>query len=102
MGFLPSCLFVFQIRSLVVFLAFLTITYYFQPYMFPIGLLLLFLKNYIIMSYLDGSKTHHPHQHHHADEEHFEYDEEDGEDDKEDKEEKKSLKARLQVSTQKH
>ena len=32
-------------------LAFVTLTYYFQPYMFPIGLLLLFLKNYIVMGY---------------------------------------------------
>ena len=28
----------------------MTITYYFEPYMFPVGLLLIFLKNYILVS----------------------------------------------------
>ena len=37
--------------TVVVFVAFVTLTYYFQPYMFPIGLLLIFLKNYIVMGY---------------------------------------------------
>ena len=37
--------------TLVVFVAFVTLAYYFQPYMFPIGLLLVFLKNYIVMGY---------------------------------------------------
>ena len=79
----------------MVFLAFMTITYYFQPYMFPIGLLLLFLKNYIIMSYLDTSGARQQQQQ--QSEEHFEYEDDENEEDKEDKEEKKSLKARLQV-----
>jgi hypothetical protein len=30
-------------------MAFMTITYYFEPYMFPVGLLLIFLKNYILV-----------------------------------------------------
>ena len=37
--------------TIVVFVGFVTLTYYFQPYMFPIGLLLIFLQNYIVMGY---------------------------------------------------
>jgi hypothetical protein len=34
------------------FFVFMTITYYFEPYMVPVGLLLIFVKHYIATSYL--------------------------------------------------
>jgi hypothetical protein len=37
------------VRSVIAFVSFMTITYYFEPYMFPVGLLLIFLKNYILV-----------------------------------------------------
>ena len=91
--FVESCLeWEHPIRSVIAFVAFLVITYFFQPYMFPIGLLLVFLKNYIIMSYVDVS------QHAHSETDDFDDLEDDDIDDKEEeKEEKKSLKARLQA-----
>jgi hypothetical protein len=39
------------------FVVFVTLTYYCQPYMFPLGLLFVFLKNYIIMGYRDSTKV---------------------------------------------
>ena len=40
--------------TMVAFVVFVTLTYYCQPYMFPIALLLVFLKNYIVMGYQVG------------------------------------------------
>lgn len=83
---------------MIAFASFLVITYYFQPYMFPIGLLLIFLKNYVITSYLESELHHHHHHHHSADENFDDLEDEDLIDkDEEEKEEKKSLKARLQA-----
>lgn len=100
--FLESCLeWENPIQSLVVFFSIVVITYYFQPYMFPIFLLLIFLKNYVILSYLDsqsnaGSKG--SSHHHHQLEEHLDsYEDEDLDDKDEEKEEKKTLKAKLQA-----
>ena len=57
--FVESCLeWENPVRSTISFISFLTITYYFQPYMFPVALLLIFLKNYIVMSYMDKSAAH--------------------------------------------
>ena len=42
------------LQSILALVAFLLVTWYFQPYMFPIILLLLFLKHYVINSYLDS------------------------------------------------
>ena len=54
--FIVSCLeWESPVRSTVAFISFMTITYYFQPYMFPVALLLIFIKNYIVMSYMDKS-----------------------------------------------
>ena len=54
--FVESCLeWENPVRSTIAFISFLTITYYFQPYMFPVALLLIFIKNYIVMSYIDKS-----------------------------------------------
>jgi hypothetical protein len=37
----------------------MTITYYFEPYMVPVGLLLIFLKHYLVTSYI-GNTTNPP------------------------------------------
>ena len=90
--FVESCLeWEHPIRSVVAFIAFLIITYFFQPYMFPIGILLVFLKNYIIMGYVESSQ--HSSEHDSFDD----LEEEDMDEKEEEKEEKKSLKAKLQA-----
>ena len=95
--FVESCLeWEHPIRSAIAFACFMTVTYFAEPYMAPVALLLIFLKNYVIMSYLDPRGHHH---HHHAtsvDHEHLDMEEEDDEHEEE-KEEKKTLKARLQA-----
>ena len=56
--FVESCLeWESPARSTIAFISFLTITYYFEPYMFPVALLLIFIKNYIVMSYIDKSSS---------------------------------------------
>ena len=51
-GFIKSCLEWEDVpRSVVAFIIFMTVTYYFEPYMAPIGLLLFFLKHYIVTRY---------------------------------------------------
>ena len=48
-GFIKSCLEWEDVpRSVIAFIIFMTVTYYFEPYMAPIGLLLFFLKHYIV------------------------------------------------------
>ena len=48
-GFIKSCLEWEDVpRSIMSFIIFMTVTYYFEPYMAPIGLLLFFLKHYIV------------------------------------------------------
>lgn len=90
--FVESCLeWESPVRSTVAFISFLTITYYFQPYMFPVALLLIFIKNYIVMSYIDKSSASST-----GDELVSALsDDADEEGDGEEKEEKKTLKARL-------
>ena len=90
--FIESCLeWESPVRSTIAFISFLTITYYFQPYMFPVALLLIFIKNYIVMSYIDKPTSHTT-----SDEMVSSLaDDVDDEGDGEEKEEKKTLKARL-------
>lgn len=65
--------------------------------MVPIGLLLIFLKNHIVMTHLDPSRGHGVASHvdDHLEISHL--DEEDVDDKEEDKEEKKTLRAKLQA-----
>lgn len=94
--FVESCLeWEYPVRSFFAFVSFLTITYFFQPYMITIGLLLLFLKNYLVMSYVGYGAFQL--RRGVSDELVNVDDDEDGEDKDEDKEEKKTLKARLQA-----
>lgn len=96
--FVESCLeWEHPVRSVLAFVAFMTITYFFQPYMVPIGLLLIFVKNYIITSYLDSTHKSARVEHHHLDERFDGLEDDDLDDKEEDKEEKKTLKARLQA-----
>ncbi|KAJ4447822.1 hypothetical protein ANN_09830 [Periplaneta americana] len=76
-------------RSIIAFVMFIVLCYYFEPYMIPIALLLIFLKYYIVLSLTGGWTVH-------DDEEEPLGDDDDDEEDK-DKEEKKSLKERLQA-----
>ncbi|CAB3370493.1 Hypothetical predicted protein [Cloeon dipterum] len=76
-------------RSLVSLVLFIAICYYFEPYMVPIAMLLVFLKNYIVASLTGGCVARD------EDEEPLGDDDDDEED--KDKEEKKSLKERLQA-----
>ena len=51
-GFIKSCLEWEDVpRSVIAFIIFMTVTYYFEPYMAPIGLLLFFLKHFIVTRY---------------------------------------------------
>lgn len=77
------------VRSIIAFILFMVITYYFEVYMLPILLLMLFLRNYIVISIV-GSM-------HREEESELSGDEEEVDDDDKDKEEKKTLKERLQV-----
>lgn len=95
--FVESCLeWENPLQSTVAFAGFLASTYYFQPFMAPLALLLIFLKNYLVRSYLpqtglqlsDGGDS--------AMGLAASSMEEDEEVD-EDKEEKKTLKAKLQA-----
>jgi len=91
-GFIKSCLEWEDVpRSVVAFIIFMTVTYYFEPYMAPIGLLLFFLKHYIVTRYFA--------QKHHVDNDTDESisDEDDDDEKEEDKEEKKSFKEKLQA-----
>ena len=92
--FVESCLeWESPARSTIAFISFLTITYYFEPYMFPVALLLIFIKNYIVMSYIDKSSSHAAGG---GDEMVTSLaDDVDDEGEGEEKEEKKTLKARL-------
>ena len=89
-AFIKSCLEWEDIpRSVIAFITFMTITYYFEPYMAPIGLLLLFLKHYFVTRHFSS-------KHHHESEALLESEDEEETDDKEeDKEEKKSFKDKL-------
>ncbi|XP_069158238.1 multiple C2 and transmembrane domain-containing protein isoform X4 [Procambarus clarkii] len=89
--FVKSCFeWEYPVRSTVAFIVFMVGTYCFEPYMIPIILLILYLRNYIILSIV-GTMMHR--------EEDNDLSTEDDEvdDDDKDKEEKKTLKERLQV-----
>ncbi|XP_071444436.1 multiple C2 and transmembrane domain-containing protein isoform X3 [Hetaerina americana] len=77
-------------RSLVALVSFIMLCHCFEPYMIPIAMLLIFLKQYMVMSLLGAWSPYH------EEEEEPSGDEDDDEEDK-DKEEKKSLKERLQA-----
>uniref|UniRef100_A0A0K2T164 C2 domain-containing protein n=1 Tax=Lepeophtheirus salmonis TaxID=72036 RepID=A0A0K2T164_LEPSM len=84
-------------RTILAFIAFTTITYYFQPYHVPIGLLIIFVKNYIAISYL-GSRSQLSASHTHtATSDGMDEDEDmdDNDGSSQDKEEKKTLKEKL-------
>merc|ERR1719382_2109736 len=52
--FIKSCLeWENPVRSVTSFVVFMTITWYFEPYMVPVGLLLIFLKQYMVNSYIE-------------------------------------------------
>ncbi|XP_063222777.1 multiple C2 and transmembrane domain-containing protein isoform X3 [Bacillus rossius redtenbacheri] len=76
-------------RSAVALLLFILMCYYFEPYMLPVMMLLVFLKHYLVMS-LTGSWGVY-------EEEEEPLGDDDDDDDDKDKEEKKSLKERLQA-----
>ncbi|XP_014246245.1 multiple C2 and transmembrane domain-containing protein isoform X2 [Cimex lectularius] len=76
-------------QSIIAFVMFVLLCYYFEPYMLPAAMLLIFLKCYIVQK-VTGTWGHND-----EDDEPL-GDEEEDEDDK-DKEEKKSLKERLQA-----
>ncbi|XP_067004497.1 multiple C2 and transmembrane domain-containing protein isoform X3 [Anabrus simplex] len=76
-------------RSIIALILFIGLCYYFEPYMLPVAMLLIFLKYYIVMSLTGGWPVHED------DEEPLGEDDDDEED--KDKEEKKSLKERLQA-----
>ena len=75
-------------RSVISFVVFMTITWYFEPYMVPVGLLLIFLKQYIVTSYIEKPSRELSPTLEEEEEEHEE---------PENKEEKMSLKERLQA-----
>jgi len=89
--FIQSCLeWENKTRSILAFFIFMTISFYFEPYMVPVGILLIFLKHYIVTSFIDPKPLEREDQ--------YLSEEEDDLDDKdEEKEEKKSLKERLQA-----
>ena len=96
-------------RSVVAFIIFMTVTYYFEPYMAPIGLLLFFLKHYLVTRLVNRyqiqlpqnivlSRYFGPKQLPLAEADVNLSDEEDDPEEKEeDKEEKKSIKEKLQA-----
>ena len=89
-NFIKSCLeWESPTRSICAFVFFMTITWYFEPYMIPVGLLLFFVKHYIMITYFE-CKT--PEK---ADLVMSDYEDELDQD--QDKEERKSLKERLQA-----
>jgi len=89
--FIKSCLeWENPVRSVISFVVFMTITWYFEPYMVPVGLLLIFLKQYMVTSYIEKPAKE-------ASPTLEEDEEEHGGEEPENKEEKMSLKERLQA-----
>jgi hypothetical protein len=49
--FVESCLeWEHPVRSILAFVVFMTVTYYFEPVMVPVAMLLVFVKNYLLRS----------------------------------------------------
>ncbi|XP_053641513.1 multiple C2 and transmembrane domain-containing protein isoform X6 [Cherax quadricarinatus] len=89
--FVKSCFeWEYPVRSTIAFIVFMVGTYCFEPYMIPIILLILYLRNYIILSIV-GTMMHR------EEDNDYSADEDEADDDDKDKEEKKTLKERLQV-----
>ena len=88
MTFFPHFCDLLLFRSVISFVVFMTITWYFEPYMVPVGLLLIFLKQYIVTSYIEKPSRELSPTLEEEEEEHEE---------PENKEEKMSLKERLQA-----
>jgi hypothetical protein len=89
-NFIKSCLeWESPTRSITAFVIFMTITWYFEPYMVPVGLLLIFLKHHLVASYIDRPADRVSPA--------IPDDDDDLGEEPEDKEEKKSLKERLQA-----
>lgn len=92
-GFIKSCLEWEDVpRSIMSFIIFMTVTYYFEPYMAPIGLLLFFLKHYIVARF-SGQKN----RAESVTDINVSDEEDDNDEKEEDKEEKKSLREKLQA-----
>ena len=90
-SFIQSCLEWEDIpRSVAAFVIFMTVTYYFEPYMAPIGLLLIFLKHYLVTRYIEQKPID-------SVDMCMSDEDEDNDDKEEDKEEKKSIKEKLQA-----
>ncbi|XP_065945197.1 multiple C2 and transmembrane domain-containing protein 1 isoform X1 [Magallana gigas] len=91
--FLQSCFeWESKARSITAFTVFLIITWFFEPYMLPVTLLLLFLKNYLIKSAKEAFSVE-------SKEEVVSIDEEDDdEDDDAAKDEKKSVREKFQAA----
>uniref|UniRef100_A0A8D8VPG9 Multiple C2 and transmembrane domain-containing protein 1 n=1 Tax=Cacopsylla melanoneura TaxID=428564 RepID=A0A8D8VPG9_9HEMI len=79
-----------RLKSLIGVIIFTILCYYFEPYMVPIALLLIFLRGYVVQTLLSSHSTDR------ADDDDVSVEDEDEDDDK-DKEEKKSLKEKLQA-----
>ncbi|KAG8280575.1 Multiple C2 and transmembrane domain-containing protein 2, variant 3 [Homalodisca vitripennis] len=77
------------LQSLIALIFFIMMCYYFQPYMVPVAMLLIFFKCYIVQSLTGGMGSY--------DDEDEPLGDDDEDDDDKDKEEKKSLKERLQA-----
>ncbi|KAG0715384.1 Multiple C2 and transmembrane domain-containing protein [Chionoecetes opilio] len=89
--FIKSCFeWEYPVRTSFAFIAFMVGTYCFEPYMIPIILLIVYLKNYIVLSIVGT-------MYHQKEEADFAVDDDELDDDEKDKEEKKSLKERLQA-----
>lgn len=94
--FLQSCFeWESKARSITAFTVFLIITWFFEPYMLPVTLLLLFLKNYLIKSAKEAFSVE-------SKEEVVSIDEEDDDEDddaaKQKKDEKKSVREKFQAA----
>eukprot|EP00105_Crassostrea_gigas_P016567 XP_011434002.1 PREDICTED: multiple C2 and transmembrane domain-containing protein 2-like isoform X1 [Crassostrea gigas] len=94
--FLQSCFeWESKARSITAFTVFLIITWFFEPYMLPVTLLLLFLKNYLIKSAKEAFSVE-------SKEEVVSVDEEDDDEDddaaKQKKDEKKSVREKFQAA----
>ncbi|XP_050731196.1 multiple C2 and transmembrane domain-containing protein-like isoform X3 [Eriocheir sinensis] len=89
--FIKSCFeWEYPIRSTFAFIAFMVGTYCFEPYMIPIILLIVYLKNYIVLAIVGT-------MYHREEDTDISVDDDEVDDDEKDKEEKKSLKERLQA-----
>ncbi|XP_062595979.1 multiple C2 and transmembrane domain-containing protein 1-like isoform X5 [Saccostrea cucullata] len=91
--FLQSCFeWESKARSITAFTVFLIITWFFEPYMLPVTLLILFLKNYLIKSAKEAFSVENKEEVVNVDEE------DDDDEDEASKDEKKSVREKLQAA----